>query len=182
MRAAHGAGIILNKISKASVKSLQFYILVAPCLQTELQQLHPPALNPDNMYGIPWLLRAKFCSNLGKMQKLPAKPGLRISDLHGVFPDAVQWLGHFEKNLPEISTIRRLTNLLDFKHGVHLLTMFFCLVGDRYVQTFAPKYINKHHDSLREHLEKYIREHAVVPHPAVLLQEHGQSTSMHPIH
>jgi hypothetical protein len=53
--------------------------------------------------------------------------------------------------------------------------MFFCLFGDRYVQTFAPEYINKHHVGLREHLEKYIRAHAVVPHPAVLLREHGDN-------
>ena len=171
IRAAHVAGHVLNKISTKSVKSLKSYLALVPCLQEELRILHPPALNPDKKYSIPWILRTKLISMLGRKQKLPITAHTLVSELHGAFPDAKEWLDRFDRSMGAKTSVKQLTSCFKFSHGVHLLTMFFCLFGDTYVLTFSPEYIIEHHDGLHKLLQNYTRDHGVVPHPAVLLKE-----------
>ena len=87
------------------------------------------------------------------------------------FPDANEWLELYCRGKSRVS---ELVKELDYKHGVELITGFFCLFGDKEVLKYSVGYIREHKDALKGKLEDYIQEHGVNPHPAILLKEFAQ--------
>ena len=153
------------------MKSLKEYVALTVKLQEELKYLHPPALDPDKAYSIPWILRSRLVTNLGFKQKISVPASMSIDELYGAFPDANNWLARFAKASSPKTSVKALLKHLGFRHSAHLLTMYFCIFGDPIVQTTSAEFIKQHQEGLRKKLKKYIKDHGVLPHPAVLLRQ-----------
>ena len=63
MRAAYAAGLALYK--SAVPRTLGEYAALAEPLQSLLSMLHPPSLNPEGDYSIPWCIRSQ---NIAEMR------------------------------------------------------------------------------------------------------------------
>ena len=137
---------------------------------TDLAAVHPPGLNPDGKYSIPWILRARLLALIGvtSLKSLKVSKSDTLDLVKSAFPDAKDWLDLYSKGT---SSVRGLVLELNYRHGVEVLTGFFCLFGDTEVLKHSVEYLSMHKDSLKRHLKTYVEEHGVNPHPAILLKE-----------
>ena len=89
------------------------------------------------------------------------------------FPDANGWLDLFlcarRQHLSK-SLVRELS----YNHGVEKVTCDCCLLGDTEVLKYSVDYLKDHKDALKKKLKEYTQNHAINPHPAVLLKEFAQ--------
>ena len=152
---------------------MQSYVEVTADLQKELAAVHPPSLNTDKEYSIPWILRSRLVTMLGLKQEIAIPARMTLDDLQGAFPDANDWLDRFVKSAPKSksATVNAFMKYLGFRLGGHLLTMYFCLLGDCSVQKFSVEFIKQHETKLRQRLKKYMQDNEVLPHPGVLLTD-----------
>lgn len=175
LRAAHHAGLVLNKMPVEHGLTLSAYSTFAQNATGILAALHPPGLSPDGKYSIPWLLRARLLAAMGakSMKSLEVMESDSLDLVKKSFPDAKEWLELYCKGTVSVSV---LVNELNYKHGIELMTAFFCLFGDREVLTYSNDYLKKHKDAIKRKLREYIKEHDVTPHPAILLKEFAEAT------
>ena len=80
-----------------------------------------------------------------------------------------EWLKTFREGIDNIGD---LVDTLHYHHGVEVLTMLFCLFGDAAVLEYRSDFIDQHTITLQHDLNNHVKDHGVVPHPAVLLKNH----------
>ena len=170
IRACHHAGVILNRMPIQRSLDLKTYAKFVEMAMQGLATLHPPGLNPDMKYSIPWILRCRLLGLIGakSVSSLTSTKSDTLVLVMKGFPDAKDWMDLYSKGA---SSVHKLIQELNYKHGIELLTGFFCLFGDTEVLKYSPDYLEKHKKSLKGQLKKYIQEHVVKPHPAILLKE-----------
>ena len=173
IRACHHVGMILNRMPIQRDLDMSTYASFVQSAMTDLADMHPPGLNPDGKYSTPWILRARLLALIGvkSLKSLKVSKSDTLDLIKRAFPDAKDWLDLYSKGT---SSVRELVLELNYKHGVELMTGFFCLFGDTEVLKYSVDYLTMHKDSLKRHLEKYYQEHGVNPHPAILLKEFAQ--------
>ena len=171
LRAAHGAGELLNKMPVQSGMTLVDYASYVQSSVKSLRELHPPGLNPDGHYSMPWLLRTKLIVEMQaqRIDKLAFKRSDSLELISQAFPDANDWLSMFGSGMNNLGGF---LDALSFKHGIEMLTMCFCLFGDVDVLQYNVGYLEDNKIALQNALKKYEREHGIVPHPYVLLKSH----------
>ena len=145
-------------------------------LREELSDLHPPALNPDQEYSVPWILRSKFVLVLrhAKVMTFKVKTATTLEDLHETFPDANDWLKTIaasSNNLQDIlkTPLKSVLTSLRYNHPPELLSMFLCLFGDADVLTFPMTWLKKHKAELKAFRLEYKYTEGVEAHPYILL-------------
>ena len=175
------------------VRSIEACQKMLDPLAQELSMLHPPALNPDQDYSVPWILRSKVILILRQagIKCLKTKATTTVQDLHKTFPDANDWLRSMVRceqrpswSMNEFlaTPLKDLMRSLHYKHPPELLTMFFCLFGDSDVLSFPLTWLQQHKMRLRTFRIEYKAKHGVEAHPFILLHAfkrslEGQGTS-----
>ena len=174
IRACHHAGVILNRMPMQRDLTLNAYATFVQSAMQDLAALHPPGLNPNGKYSIPWVLRSRLLALIGakSLKSLKVSESDTLDLIKKAFPDSKDWLDLYSKGA---SSVSELVLELNYKHGVELMTGFFCLFGDTEVLKYSVDYLKKHKDSLKRQLQTYIQEHGVSPHPAILLKEFAQT-------
>ena len=169
INACHHAGVILNRMPIQRPLDLKTYAKFVGEAMQDLATLHPPGLNPDMKYSIPWILRCRLLGLIGakSVSSLTSTKSDTLDLVVKAFPDAKDWMDLYSKGA---SSIHKLIKELNYKHGIELMTGFFCLFGDTDVLKYSPDYLEKHKDSLKGQLKKYVQEHGLNPHPAILLK------------
>lgn len=153
-------------------------------LAQELSALHPPALNPDQDYSVPWLLRSKLIVVMRSagIMRLKVKAATTVQDLHKTFPDANDWMRSMvsTRSMQEFldTPLKDLMQSLGYKHAPEFLTMFFCLFGDSDVLSFSLSWLQKHKNSLRAFRVQYKSEQGVEAHPFILLHAFKKSLAL----
>ena len=144
-------------------------------LAEELSALHPPALNPDKDYSVPWILRSKLLPVLydAGVKRLKVTSTTKMQDLYRTFPDANSWMSSMMSVVSMVDFLAMplidYMQHLHYKHPPELLSMFFCLFGDADVLTFSLTWLRKHKKQLRAFRVKYESDHGVQAHPFILL-------------
>ena len=141
------------------------------CATEALKNINPLGLNPDGRYSIPRILRTKVLTKL-RAQGVTGLSYNRedsIVVIANAFPEGNEWLKTFREGVDNIGD---LVETLHYHHGVEVLTMFFCLFGDAAVLEYRSDFIDQRTITLQHDLKKHVKDHGVVPHPAVLLKNH----------
>ena len=174
LRACHHAGMILNNMPIRRALELSAYAKFVQRAIQDLVDLHPPGLNPDGKYSMPWILRCRLLALIGakSLNSLKISNSDSLELMKKAFPDAKDWLDLYSKGA---SNVRELVLDLDYTHGIELMTALFCLFGDKEVLAYSVDFLKKHKDLLQRKLETYVQEHGMNPHPAILLKEFTKS-------
>ena len=153
IRACHHAGVILNRMPVQRDLDLKSYAMFVESAMKDLASLHPPGLNPDQKYSIPWILRSRLLAVIGAKKSLKSLKVAKSDTLDLIkkaFPDSKDWLDLYSKGA---SSVRELVLELNYKHGVELMTGFFCLFGDTEVLKYSVDYLKEHKDSIKRQLQ-----------------------------
>ena len=95
----------------------------------DLVDLHPPGLNPDGKYSMPWILRCRLLALIGakSLNSLKISNSDSLELMKKAFPDAKDWLDLYSKGA---SNVREL--VLD-------LALNDRLIPDAYFEKFHEK-------------------------------------------
>ena len=177
LRLCHSAGMVLNGLPVRANLTLVDYNQFVTSAMKDLQATHPPGLNPDGKYSIPWILRTKLIAETyGEQKSMKSMKSVKVLQykrtdpiqlISDAFPDSKEWLQKFGAGM---SSVGELMDILDYGHGVEVLTMFFCLFGDADVLAYNVESLKQHEKVLNADVIKYLRQHGVVPHPVNLLK------------
>jgi hypothetical protein len=97
-----------HKLELAQKAGLQLALLKSPKtlldykeqtipIMSALAKIHPPGLNPDQDYSVPWLLRSHLFGISGSTKGLEVSRQFTMNEFLGLFPDGRQWLERYFK-------------------------------------------------------------------------------------
>ncbi len=89
-----------------------------------------------------------------------------IKEFSKRFPDAKEWVPKFSHNLGGM--LEELMELLGYEHKPGVLTMYFCIFGDKDVLKFDLEFLQNNAEKLKAARLQYVSSTGVEPHPAVL--------------
>jgi hypothetical protein len=168
LRLCHAAGQCLHKSSIP--RSIGQYQNLVTSLRSELSNIHPPGLNSDGDYSIPWIIRSHVFAELRSrgISKLNLDD-TSLGEIRNVFPDSKDWLGKFARK-KGLASFAEICHELEFKHPPELLTMYCCLFSENTVMSIAPASLAKHIAALRRARRSATVATGVVPVPALLVK------------
>ena len=171
MRAAHAAGLALYK--SAVPRTLGEYAAMAEPLQSLLSMLHPPSLNPEGDYSIPWCIRSHSIAEMRVrgIDRCQVPSDMTVTTFSQCFPDSGDWLTKLAK-VHDVTLVHELLDLFEYTHPAELFAMFCCIFGEKSLLSYDVRFLQQHSAKIRK-IRIELQQHILLtPVPAVALSEY----------
>ena len=123
-------------------------------------------------YTEAWTVRTLLIGRMRSngVKRLKMAGHMSISHFQGMFPDECRWLTRFGWSHGQRATLAGLFNRLGYKQPPELLSMWLCLLCNHAFDAFSANQLEARKRALRAALMQYHDDHAMWPHPLVLVK------------
>jgi len=159
-----------------SLSCISDYSARVEAIRQDILRLNPPGIGCINGYSPAWIIRSHLLCTLRSqgISRLKVPRGFTVSEFSVLFPDAKKWVERYfdvlfkqKKAMTKVS-LKAFLAAIGYKHPPELLTMYFCLFGDKTllrvpVSTLVDKVLK-----LRSVRIGLLRSTGVQPHPCTV--------------
>ena len=171
---AHQVGQSL--MSLGNLACISEYHARVEAIRTDIVKLNPPGIGIVNGYSPAWIIRSHVLCTLRSqgISRLKVPRGFTVSEFSVLFPDAKQWVERYfdvlfkKKKIMTKVSFKAFLAAIGYKHPPELLTMYFCLFGDKTLLRVPASTLIDKVLELRSVRIDFLRSTGVQPHPCTV--------------